>query len=101
MADRQSSAEELKELKDDLYALRKDVQGLVGALASDGGDQARRAGSAIKEKARQARDHAAEIGERAEHAASAAKDVLASHPFMLSVAALGAGLLAGALLWRR
>jgi ElaB/YqjD/DUF883 family membrane-anchored ribosome-binding protein len=97
MATQSETSKELKSLKKDLSELRKDVSSLLSAAKSEGKDKVTAAGSRVGETVR---EHAAEISHRLEERGQQARECVEEHPFKTALAALGAGVLVGALLGR-
>jgi ElaB/YqjD/DUF883 family membrane-anchored ribosome-binding protein len=101
---RSNAAEELQSLREDLSDLRKDMTKLLRAIRNDGTDKlsdiGSRVGSTIHDKAAALRQHAEDIGARIGEHGKEAKKRVEEHPFKTAAAALGVGLLIGAILRR-
>jgi ElaB/YqjD/DUF883 family membrane-anchored ribosome-binding protein len=100
-----TSAEELKAVKDDLKELRADFQDLLSALKGEGGEKLSdlrdRVKASARDKAAAARDRADDMRDGLHESTERAREVLGDRPFTTAVGALCLGLITGVILGGR
>jgi ElaB/YqjD/DUF883 family membrane-anchored ribosome-binding protein len=102
MATDKSSADEMKDIRADLQALRKDVEALTSTLKGEGADKIAELRESVRstfhDKAESARAGARAMGDHMSDRGHQVKEAAEEHPFTTAVVALCVGLVTGAMI---